>query len=104
MLSILPLIFVVGYLAIALEEPLKIHKSATALLLAVLCWIVLIYSNILPTETVIHNLETHLSDISQILFFLIGAMTIVELIDAHKGFKIITDFIQTANNKKLLWF
>jgi Na+/H+ antiporter NhaD/arsenite permease-like protein len=96
------MIFIVGYLAIALEHPIKINKAASALLTGVLCWTVYILSQT-DKEPVSHKLIEHLGEISGILFFLLGAMTIVELIDAHDGFQIITDRIKTQSIVKLLW-
>lgn len=94
--------FVVGYVAIALEHSIKINKAASALITGVVCWT--IYILFTPAkETVVGTLLHHLGDLSQILFFLLGAMTIVELIDAHDGFEIITKRITTKNKKKLLW-
>lgn len=96
------LVFVVGYLAIALEHPIKINKTASALLTGVLCWT--LYALYAPNvEEVSHHLDKNLSQTSQILFFLLGAMTIVELVDAYQGFRLITDRIQTKNPVKLLW-
>ena len=95
-------IFVVGYLAIALEHSIKINKTATALLTGVLCWTIYIVSENEP-NTVLSELSEHLASISEILFFLLGAMTIVELIDAHDGFRLITDKITSKNKVKLLW-
>ena len=96
------LIFVIGYLAIALEHPIKINKTATALLTGVLCWTIYIISANNP-NTVLSELSHHLANVSEILFFLLGAMTIVELIDAHDGFRLITDRITSKNRVKLLW-
>jgi Na+/H+ antiporter NhaD/arsenite permease-like protein len=98
-------IFILGYLGIAFEHPLKIDKSAFALITGVLCWVVYVYtgSSAEHSELVHQGLSHHLTEISEILFFLIGAMTIVELVDAHEGFKIITDRITTTNTRKLLW-
>jgi Na+/H+ antiporter NhaD/arsenite permease-like protein len=97
--------FIIGYLAIALEHNIKINKAATALLTGVLCWTIYILSQ--NSEAGIHHvteqLIEHLGEHSGILFFLLGAMTIVELIDAHDGFEIITDRIKTRNKVKLLW-
>jgi NhaD family Na+/H+ antiporter len=94
--------FVVGYVAIALEHSIRINKAASALITGVVCWT--FYILFTPVkETVIDTLLHHLGDLSQILFFLLGAMTIVELIDAHDGFEIITKRITTKNKKKLLW-
>ena len=96
------LTFVFGYLLIAFEHPLKINKAATALLTGILCWTLYIFSQA-DKETVAHQLQEHFGEISGILFFLLGAMTIVELIDAHDGFQIITDRIKTQSTVKLVW-
>ena len=102
MLTFITIIFVLGYLAIALEELIEINKTASALITGVLCWSVyVLMSN--DSELVVDQLSHHLGDISEILFFLLGAMTIVELIDAHDGFAIITDRIKTTDPIKLLW-
>jgi len=102
MLTTIIIIFVVGYLAIALEETIKINKTASALITGVLCWTAyVLYSS--ETELVLEELSAHLGEISGILFFLLGAMTIVELIDAHEGFSIITERIKTRNPVSLLW-
>lgn len=95
--------FVVGYLAIAFEHPLKINKTASALFTGAVCWALYALSGSTDSHTVTHNLAHHLVPIAEILFFLLGAMTIVELVDAHQGFKIITNRITTTNAVKLLW-
>ncbi len=125
------IVFVIGYLAIALEHPIKINKTASALVTAVICWTIFTVSDAPETllnstrytdflhelgekassltageihlEYVTESLGHHLNEISQILFFLMGAMTIVELVDAHHGFKFITDRIKTKNPIMLLW-
>ena len=110
------LVFVFGYLCIAFEHTLRIDKAASALLTAVLSWTVLVLGaeSILPalevashggdaSHMVTTELRHHLGEISEILFFLLGAMTIVELVDAHEGFKVITDRIKTTKRVKLLW-
>jgi Na+/H+ antiporter NhaD/arsenite permease-like protein len=102
MITILILIFTLGYLAITLEHTIKINKSATALMTAVLCW-TLIISNASNKELIIEQLSHHLSSISEIVFFLLGAMTIVEIIDAHDGFQNITERIKTTHKTKLIW-
>lgn len=94
------LVFVIGYLAIALEHPIKINKTASALLTGVLCWTIFAINS---HEAITPELSGHLSQIAEILFFLLGAMTIVELVDAYQGFRLITDRIQTKNPKVLLW-
>jgi len=95
-------VFVLGYAAIAFEHQLKIDKAAAALITGVLTWTlyVLASNNVHEVEG---QLLHHLSEISSILFFLIGAMTIVELVDAHEGFAVITDKIKTTNKVKLMW-
>ncbi|MBL0180842.1 MAG: sodium:proton antiporter NhaD [Chitinophagaceae bacterium] len=102
MVTAICIIFILGYAAIALEHPVKINKAATALVTAALCWSLyaLLSGN---GHAAAERLTTHLGDISGILFFLMGAMTIVELIDAHDGFYIITSRIKTTNKKKLVW-
>lgn len=95
-------IFGIGYAAIAFENAIKINKSASALISGVLCWVV--YILFMTNKIEVNNsLLNHLGDISGILFFLLGAMTIVELVDAHNGFEIITDFISQTDKRKLIW-
>ena len=136
--TLMVIVFVLGYTAIALEHPLKVDKAASALLLGVFIWTVFILdvsgilnlgfstsweefknSSLLAAFTTRHpeaglveqmkyfvvdnQIVEHLGEISEILFFLLGAMTIVETIDQHQGFKIITDKITTTNKVKLLW-
>jgi Na+/H+ antiporter NhaD/arsenite permease-like protein len=95
------IIFIIGYLLIALEHPIDINKTATALITGVLCWTVYILHE--DVHVVGHQLQEQLGEISSILFFLMGAMTIVELIDAHDGFELINSRISTRNRRKLLW-
>ncbi len=125
------IVFVLGYAAIALEHTIRIDKAASALITGVLCWTIYVLGatnivdfNSIPAtlvhlftedgvgtgqeEMVLHYVTHYqileqLSEIASILFFLIGAMTIVELIDAHEGFTVITDKITTKNKVKLLW-
>lgn len=93
-------LFVLGYAVIALEHPLKINKSATAVLLAAVIWAVFaLFGPGIKDGALIH----HLGETAEILFFLLGAMTIVEIIDKHDGFSIITDRITTTSKRKLLW-
>lgn len=94
-------IFILGYFAIAFEHPIKINKTASALLTGVLCWTVYIMMGE-EKHIISDQLTEHLGELSGILFFLMGAMTIVELIDAHDGFDIITSRITTTNKRKLL--
>jgi len=102
MLTLMIVIFVLGYLAIALEHPLKIDKAGSALITGVLVWTFYVMTGV-DHAFIEKELFHHLSEISSILFFLMGAMTIVELIDAHEGFSIITDKIKTKKRVPLLW-
>jgi Na+/H+ antiporter NhaD/arsenite permease-like protein len=134
--TLIIILFVLGYLCIALEHPIRVNKTASALLTGVLCWTLFMVAepSLTVTESneyrtylqhlstkegmeevermtslelfrgfVSEQLSEHLGSIAQILFFLMGAMTIVELVDAHHGFRFITDKIKTRNPKKLLW-
>jgi Na+/H+ antiporter NhaD/arsenite permease-like protein len=134
--SVIIVVFVIGYICIALEHPIKVNKTASAILTGVICWTLFMlaepaqdllasghFRNFLDAfrieagesrfsamalhelyrEFVLSELAHHLSQIAQILFFLMGAMTIVELVDAHHGFRFITDHIRTRNPKTLLW-
>lgn len=93
--------FIVGYITIAFEHSLKLNKAAAALITGVLCWTIYILQSS-DTHLVNEELLHHLGDIASILFFLLGAMTIVELIDSHNGFDIITQKITTNSKQKLL--
>ncbi|MEN8226775.1 MAG: sodium:proton antiporter NhaD [Bacteroidota bacterium] len=132
MFIVMVVVFVLGYLAIALEHPLHIDKAIPALMIGTLLWVLYIFGaydiftaglseawnayihdghsghgepgieamrHFIIDKEIIH----HLGEISEILFFLLGAMTIVEVIDKHDGFKIITDRIKTTKKVKLLW-
>ncbi|MCK5067330.1 MAG: sodium:proton antiporter NhaD [Bacteroidales bacterium] len=131
MFIIMVVVFVLGYLAIALEHPLHVDKAIPALAIGTLMWVLYIFGAYdiftsglsdawnsyvhdgqghgeLGIESMRHfivekEIIHHLGKISEILFFLLGAMTIVEVIDKHDGFKIITDRIKTTKKVKLLW-
>ena len=123
MLVFIILVFVIGYLAITLEHPLKLDKTVPAIIMAALMWAFLAFGfskgwfsiidghnhvfHISQGETAMEgfltNLSHHFAKISEILIFLIGAMTIVEIIDLHRGFDIIKSRIKTDNKRKLLW-
>jgi NhaD family Na+/H+ antiporter len=96
-------IFLIGYAAIIFENGIRINKTAAAIFIAVTCWAVYFLFSPQHVDSDIKKLAEHVSDIAQIIFFLMGAMTLVELIDAHRGFRIITDMIQTSSKKKMLW-
>lgn len=97
----LGVIFVLAYAAIALEHPLKINKSATALMGAGLLWT--LYALTGDATQTGQDLNESLMGTAQIVFFLMGAMTIVEVVDAHNGFEVITSRIQTAKLASLVW-
>lgn len=117
MTAALVVVFILGYFLIAVEHPIKIDKSATALLLGMVMWVLFILgADAIPyivekvgtdkhllSEFVNHEIYHHMGEISTTLFFLIGAMTIVELVDVHGGFSIITSRITSRDKKKLLW-
>lgn len=100
-------VFCVGYLMIAFEHPLKIDKTASALLTGVVLWGMLVFKPFFGAQTghtdVNHELALHFEETAQILVFLLAAMTIVELIDSHNGFGIINKLVKTVNKVKLLW-
>ena len=122
--SIIILIFVIGYLSITLEHPLRLDKTVPALIMASLMWAFLavgfskgwfnaidthdhVYSFLTGGDDALHGFENtllhHLGKTAEILVFLIGAMTIVELIDLHRGFEILKGVVKTKKKKKLLW-
>jgi Na+/H+ antiporter NhaD/arsenite permease-like protein len=99
---ILVAVFVIGYLFIAIEHNVKLNKAATALLTGGILWTIYILFSSDP-HIVNEQLSHHLGELAGILFFLLGAMTIVELIDAHDGFDLITHKIKQTDKRKLLW-
>jgi len=98
---IITIVFIIGYVLIAVEHNIKVDKAATALVTGVLCWLLFYLGNQSNAESEKMLLE-HLGEISAILFFLLGAMTIVEVIDTHDGFRIITDIIRTRSKPMIL--
>lgn len=96
------LFFVVGYFLIAIEHYTKINKATVALLMAVGCW-ALQFATVSTSESHIHSLEHELSSISQTVFFLLGALTVVEVINQHKGFNAISKLINFRSKKAMLW-
>ncbi|MBP6390671.1 MAG: sodium:proton antiporter NhaD [Flavobacteriales bacterium] len=110
MYLLIAIVFVLGYAAIVMEHPLKVNKAAAALLTGMLVWTLIMvgHGDLFAEGTHDHaqlsdELFHHLSGIASILFFLLGAMTVVELMDAHAGFQIITDRITAKNKVALLW-
>jgi len=101
MILALIILFIIGYTLIVMEHTTRVNKTVPALFTGVLMWALwALYDD---RHTIAQELEHHLYDISQILFFLLGAMTIVELVDAHQGFKLITNRIRTLSARKLMW-
>lgn len=105
-------VFCIGYLCIALESLTKINKAAIALLMCVCCWTLLMmapaaYYPAIPGGEVIHHIseviEHHLGDAAGTLFFLMGAMTIVEIVDSNGGFNFVRDAMKTRSKRKLMW-
>src|SRR5690606_10474665 len=96
------LLFIAGYMIIALEHVVKIDKAATALFIGVVLWVIVAHTGVDFSET-LTQLKEHFEEIAEILFFLLGAMTIVELIDIHNGFEIILRVIKTRSMLVLLW-
>jgi Na+/H+ antiporter NhaD/arsenite permease-like protein len=122
--SIIILIFVIGYLSITLEHPLRLDKTVPALIMAALIWAVLAvgfhagWFSVIDTHEQVFNFASggveaehgfentllhHLGKTAEILIFLIGAMTIVEIIDLHRGFEVLKGAVRTRSKKKLLW-
>ncbi len=102
MLSAMIVIFVIAYAAIALEHPLKINKSASALVGAGLLWTIYALGTS-DHHVITHQLGESLMGTAQIAFFLMGAMTIVEVVDAHNGFEVITKRIRATQLSSLMW-
>ena len=100
--TLMIVVFVLGYMAIAFEHPIKVDKAASALIIGGLGWALFAFSGV-DQHTLTHEIQHHIVDIAEILFFLLGAMTIVELIDAHEGFSIITNKITTNKKVYLIW-
>jgi Na+/H+ antiporter NhaD/arsenite permease-like protein len=102
MTVIMVFVFIIGYLLIASEHLIKVNKAATALLTGVLCWTLLVLGS-KDFHEVYSRLMEHTADIAGILFFLMGAMTIVEIIDLYNGFDTITEKLTSAGNRRLIW-
>ena len=106
------IVFCIGYLCIALESLTRVNKAAIALLMCVFCWTLLMvgpaaYYPAIAEGDVIHHIaeviEHHLGDAAGTLFFLMGAMTIVEIVDSNGGFNFVRDTMKTRSKRKLMW-
>lgn len=102
MTAAIALVFIFGYALIAAEHFIKINKAAIALLTGVICWSLYVFGEHLSHEVGVQLME-QVADISGILFFLMGAMTIVEIIDAHNGFNLVTTILSAGSKRRLLW-
>jgi len=103
MIPILLVVAILGYLFVIFESPIRINKTITAILTGAMCWIVIAIFNPGNAPMISEKLVTYFGEISGLLIFLLGAMTIVELIDLHKGFTVITHRIRTKSVLELLW-
>ncbi len=97
------IVFVVGYFLITIEHKININKTSIALIMAIICWSLQFANVKLTHEENMGYLNEHIANVSQVIFFLLGALTIVEIINSHKGFKIISDAINIRSKQKLLW-
>lgn len=133
MFILMPIVFVVGILAIALEDKIKINKAATALFMAISLWMILMFdaynifverANPLFAEFLVKNPEManlpakdqfinfitnrsivyHLGNVAETLFFVMCSMLIVDIVDKHGGFRAVTGYIRTPDKRKLLWY
>src|SRR5690606_32602672 len=124
MTAMIILVFVIGYLTITLEHPLKLDKTVPALIMAALIWAILAvgfvngWFDVVDTDDKVFSFLTggeaamdgfqgtllhHFGKTAEILIFLIGAMTIVEIIDLHRGFDVLKNAVRTKSKRKLLW-
>jgi Na+/H+ antiporter NhaD/arsenite permease-like protein len=100
--SLITVAFILGYSFIVFEKKIRIDKASTSIITGVICWILYVFSGV-SFEKISGQLMTHMGEMAGILFFLIGTMTIVELIDAHDGFAIISTKMKSDNKRTLLW-
>ncbi|WP_300918600.1 sodium:proton antiporter NhaD [uncultured Duncaniella sp.] len=103
MVTAIVIFFILGYLCIALESVLKINKAVPALLMCVVCWTLYACGAAPDDVDTSSRLLHHLGETCEILFFLMGAMTIVEIVDANGGFYFVQDVLSTRSKRALLW-
>ena len=109
MFTALVIVFILGYVTIVFEHPLRLDKTVPALIMGAVIWafISLGHLDVVGADHHVGTMENvllhHIGKVAEILFFLIGAMTIVELIDLHRGFAVITNRINTTSKTKMLW-
>ena len=98
--------FALGYVGIIFENYFEFNKAAIALLMCTALWVIFAGTagaTGIPIQTALGDLSEKVSEVSEVVFFLMGAMTIVEIVDAHKGFKVVTDSINSEGKKSLMW-
>lgn len=98
--------FILGYCGIVFETFLEFNKAGIALLMSTALWVIFSGSAALhgvPLESSLHVLAEKVSEVSEVVFFILGAMTIVEIVDAHRGFKVVTDKIEAKEKRSLMW-
>lgn len=100
MLLVITITFIAGYILIALEKQIGINKTAIALVLGIVLWVLALHHT---TGDINSQIVEHLGDTAEILFYLLGAMAVVQWVDTHEGFSLITQYIRTKKKRKLLW-
>ena len=102
-ITLMALIFLLGYFLITIETYIHVNKATIAMLMAIGCWIIQFHN---PTFSHEHNSDflcENLGNVSQVIFFLLAALTIVELINVHRGFELISKWIRCNSKKQVLW-
>jgi len=100
------LTFLLGYIGIVFETYFEFNKAGIALLMSTALWVIYAGTSGASGITVplgIEALGEKISEVSEVVFFLLGAMTIVEIVDSHQGFKVVTDRIKSNNKRDLMW-
>jgi len=97
------LVFIIGYIFITIEHYTKINKATIAIMMAILCWVIAFADGEISSEAHLHHFESGLADVFQVTFFLFGALAVVEIIDRHRWFELITRAIKVQSKKKMLW-
>lgn len=96
-------VFILGYFMITIEHSTKINKTSIALTMAILCWILQLLAHPANEKLTLQHLNEHVANVSQVIFFLLGALTIVEMINVHKGFTLISNYFYFHSQTALLW-
>src|SRR5262245_39266106 len=98
-----PILFSIGYLGIIFEHPLKINKTICALVMASLCWLLLFSGSHQEASAVHSRLSDQLASVSEVIFFLIGALSIVEVMNAHGSLNLVLYALQMRSKSAVLW-